>query len=371
MSDLARQFIDRFIAEDGSDLYLIAGGKPHMHASSEFPTLREEPLTKEEVLGAMKSLIGAEGMETFESTLEYNTAIEWAGGEARLRLNMFMQRQLPGIVIRKITTKIPTLEDLKMPQPYADIIMEKRGLVLVVGPTGSGKSTSLAAMIGHRNRNGHGHIVTIEDPVEFVHQHAQCIISQRDVGVDTLSFDIALKNTLRQAPDVIMIGEVRDAKTMESAISFAETGHLVLATLHANNSNQAIERVLNFFPQEKHHQVLLNLSMNLRGIMSQRLINTGKGKRLLAVEIMLNQGLIRDLIAEGKIREIKECIEKSRDQGMISFDQSLFDMYKAGLIDEDKAMAESDNPANLRVQFRQVEMQKKMSALQGAGNQQL
>lgn len=370
MSALAESLIRRFVSENGSDLYLIAGSKPHMHVGTGFPTLREEVLTKDEVLDIMCYLVNAEGMQIFESTMEYNTAIEWAGGIARLRLNLFMQRMLPGIVIRKITMKIPTLAELSLPKPYADIVMEKRGLVLVVGPTGSGKSTSLAAMIDHRNRHGHGHIVTIEDPVEFVHQHQQCIISQRDVGVDTLSFDIALRNTLRQAPDVIMIGEVRDSKTMESAISFAETGHLVLATLHANNSNQAIERVLNFFPQEKHHQVLLNLSINLRGILSQRLISTGKAKKLV-VEIMLNQGLIRDLIMEGKIREIKECIEKSRDLGMVSFDQMLYDLFKAGVIDEERAMTESDNPANLRVQFRQADMQRKMNALNGGNNGQL
>jgi twitching motility protein PilU len=316
----------------------------------------------------MRAIVPQIGIDEFETALEFNTALDWQGGLARLRINLFRQRYLPAIVIRRISTKIPTLEELKLPKIYGQLVMEKRGLVLVVGPTGSGKTSSLAAMIGHRNRNGAGHIVTIEDPEEFMHEHVGCVVSQRDVGVDTLSFDAALKNTLRQSPDIIMIGEVRDTRVMEHAIAFAETGHLVLATLHANNSNQAIERVLNFFPEERHKQILLNLTMNLRAVVSQRLITTGVGKRVLAVEIMLNQGLVRNLIEEGKVREIKEIIEKSRDQGMQSFDQALFDLYKNGDISEEQAMAEADSPANLRVLFKQVDVQRKMTALGSDGH---
>lgn len=363
MDALAETLVGTFVAEGGSDLYLISGSQPRMQVQTNFKTLRDTLLTTDEVLAMMKSLVSAEAMEEFQSTFEYNTAIAWAGGIARLRINLFMQRLLPGIVIRRISTQIPTLEELKMPPAYANLIMEKRGLVLVAGPTGSGKSTSLAAMINYRNMNGSGHIVTIEDPVEFVHEHKGCIVSQRDVGVDTLSFEAALKNTLRQAPNVIMIGEIRDTRTMENAIAFAETGHLVLATLHANSANQAIERILNFFPQEKHHQVCVNLALNLRGILSQRLINGMHGERVLAVEVMLNQGLIKSFIEEGKVREIKDCIEKARDQGMQSFDQSLMDLFKAGVLNQERVMAESDNPSNMRVQFKQVDMEKKMNTL--------
>ncbi|MDE3061331.1 MAG: PilT/PilU family type 4a pilus ATPase, partial [Pseudomonadota bacterium] len=264
------------------------------------------------------------------------------------------------------TTNIPTLESLKLPKVYGDLIMEKRGLILMVGPTGSGKSTSLAAMLEHRNLNGTGHIVTVEDPVEFLHRHKHCIITQRDVGIDTYSFAIGLKNALRQTPDVIVIGEIRDKDTMEHAIVFAETGHLCLATLHANNTHQAIERVINFFPEEKHKQVLLNLSLNLKAILSQRLVYTTDDKRTAAIEIMLNQGLVRNLIHEGHVKDLRDCIEKSHDYGMQTFDQALIDMYARGAITEEVALAESDNPANLRLAIKQYEMSKRSGPLHKA-----
>lgn len=359
--------LDDFVSRNASDLYLIAGSRPSMRTEGGFSTVGDVLLSADDVNQAMRTLLPASVVDAYEATQECNTAINWRNGKARLRLNLFRQRQMPAMVLRRIITRIPTLEELTLPAAYAGLIMEKRGLILITGPAGSGKSTSMAAMIGHRNRNGSGHIVTIEDPVEFLHEHQRCIVSQRDVGVDTESFGVALKNALRQSPDVILIGEIRDADTMENAITFAETGHLVLATLHANNANQAIERVINFFPEEKHRQVLLNLSLNLRGILSQRLVPTIDGRRALAVEIMLNQGLIRSLIEEGKIRELKECIEKARDQGMQSFDQALYELYLKKQITQEIALAESDNPASLRLQFTQRDIERKMTAFQTSG----
>jgi len=303
----------------------------------------------------LRDLLTPEQIVEFEEKREFNTAI--VRDDARFRMNVFKQRNHNGVVLRRIRTTIPTIEQLGLPPIYGDLIVKKRGLILVVGATGSGKSTSLAAMLGHRNIHGEpAHIVTIEDPIEFVHEHNLCIFTQRDVGIDTSSFAEALKNTLRQAPDIIVIGEIRDRETMEHAITFAETGHLCIATLHANNSNQAIERIINFFPEEKHKQILLNLSLNLRAILSQRLMNNTQEKRSLAVEILLNRGIIPDLIAEGRVKEIKEHIEKGREVGMQSFDQALMDLFTSGMISEQVALSESDNPANLRLVMKQHAM---------------
>ena len=268
--------------------------------------------------------------------------------------------------MRRIRTEIPSLESLSLPKIYNELIMEKRGLILVVGPTGSGKSTSLASMLEYRNTHGSGHIITIEDPVEFIHEHRGCIITQRDVGIDTYSFGIGLKNSLRQTPDVIVIGEVRDRETKEHAIVFAETGHLCLATLHANNASQAIERVINFFPEEKHKQILLNLSLNLKAILSQRLVPNKSGGRCIALEIMLNQGLIKSQIQEGRIKEIKELIERGRSSGMQTFEQSLIELYQNGLITEEVALAESDNPASLSLAFKQMNIAKRAPSLEAS-----
>jgi len=353
-SALLQEFLDR----GATDLYLTVDAPPSFRFGNKIERSGSAKLTEEDIKRFLHEIVSAEIVEEFESTLEYNTAINWKN-KGRFRVNMYRQRQNTGVVMRRIRTDIPTLESLSLPKTYADLIMEKRGLILVVGPTGSGKSTSLASMLEYRNNNGYGHIVTIEDPVEFILEHKNCIITQRDVGIDTYSFGIGLKNTLRQTPDVIVIGEIRDKETMEHAIVFAETGHLCLATLHANNANQAIERVINFFPEEKHSQVLLNLSLNLKAILSQRLIPNIQGTRSIALEILLNQGLIKNLIQEGRIKEIKEIIEKSRDTGMQSFDQVLVDMYAAGVITEEVALSESDNPANLRLAIKQHDMSKR------------
>ena len=346
------QLFEEMIKHKASDLYLTYGCAPSIRLADRILTFSIDPLTEADLDAYMEMLLDEDQIDEFDTTLEYNTAINWQD-RARFRINVFKQQQKKAIVIRQIVTQIPTLEELALPSLYGDLIMQPRGLILVVGPTGSGKSTSLAAMIGHRNINGSGHIITIEDPIEFVHTHNSCIISQRDVGIDTYSYGMALKNALRQRPDVVLIGEVRDRETMEHAINFAETGHLCLATLHANNANQAIERVLNFFPEEKHHQILLNLSLNLRAVLSQRLVTDMRGGRVLAKEIMLNTGLIKNLIEEGKVKEIKEMIERGRDQGMCTFDQSLLELVANGTITQEAAIAEADNSANLRLMIKQ------------------
>lgn len=351
MEELMQACIDR----GATDIYLTIDSPAALRIDNQIHPYNAHKLSEEDLRQAMREIVGPEVIEEFEATLEYNTAINWKHN-VRFRVNMFRQRQHTGIVMRRIYTTIPSLESLNLPPLYGNLIMEKRGLIILVGPTGSGKSTSLAAMLQHRNLNGHGHIVTIEDPVEFILEHHNCIITQRDIGIDTYSFGIALKNALRQTPDVIVIGEIRDKETMEHAIVFAETGHLCLATLHANNANQAIERIINFFPEERHKQILLNLSLNLKAILSQRLMLGVHSKRVIALEILLNHGLIRNLIQEGHVKEIKEHMEKGRDEGMQSFDQALLDLFAAGHITEEMALAESDNPANLRLAIKQHDM---------------
>lgn len=357
IEDLLQSCIER----NATDIYLTVGSPPTLRFGSQMEAYAEAKITDEDMKHALQSLVGVDAVEEFASTLEYNTAINWKNA-ARFRINIFRQRQHSGMVLRRIQTNIPSLQSLDLPPIYADLIMEKRGLILVVGPTGSGKSTSLASMLQHRNLNGSGHIVTIEDPIEYLLEHKNCIITQRDVGIDTYSFGIALKNTLRQTPDIIVIGEIRDKETMEHAVVFAETGHLCLATLHANNANQAIERIINFFPEERQKQVLLNLSLNLKAILSQRLVQNVRGSRSVALEILLNHGIIRSLIQEGRVKEIKEYMEKGRDEGMQSFDQALIDLFVAGHITEEMALVESDNPANLRLALKQHEMSRRSSS---------
>ena len=336
--------------KQASDLYLTFGSKPAFRINDEIVLLDDDPLTDEDVGRYIEQVLTPDQQDEYHSIFELNTALH-RSEEARYRINVFRQQDHHGLVVRRIQMRIPSIDELHLMPIHGELSLQKRGLILVVGPTGSGKSTTLAAMVGHRNHNGAGHIITVEDPIEFIHRHDQCIITQRDVGIDTHSYAMALKNALRQRPDLVVIGEVRDREVMEQAIYFAETSHLCIATLHANNASQAIERVLNFFPEERHNQILMNLSLNLRAVLAQRLITRTNGKRALAMEIMLNRGLIRQLIEEGKIKQIREMIEKGAADGMITFDQSLMNFYKAREISEETAIAESDSPANLRLQI--------------------
>ncbi|HXJ52266.1 MAG TPA: PilT/PilU family type 4a pilus ATPase [Burkholderiales bacterium] len=336
----------------GSDLFLTSGFPPAMKIDGKMTPVSQQVLTGSHTAMLIRSIMNDRQAAEFEASKECNFAIAPAG-IGRFRVNCFVQMGQVGAVLRVITTTIPNFEDLRLPPVLKDVAMTKRGLVLFVGATGSGKSTSLAAMIGYRNENSHGHIVTIEDPVEFVHPHKNCMITQREVGVDTDSWEAALKNTLRQAPDVILIGEIRDRETMEHAVAFAETGHLCLGTLHANNSNQAMDRIINFFPEERRQQLLMDLSLNLKGVVSQRLIPLREGKgRAAAVEIMLNSPLISDLIFKGEVHEIKEIMKKSRELGMQTFDQAIFDLYEAGRISYEDALRFADSTNEVRLNIK-------------------
>lgn len=336
--------------KDGSDLYLTTGAMP----SAKFNGVLT-PLSKQAApIGWVKSLameiMNEDQRKDFEHKPEMNLAIS-EPGVGRFRVNIFKQRNEVSMVIRNIKAEIPNLEDLGLPPVLKDVIMSKRGIILFVGGTGSGKSTSLAALIDHRNRNSKGHIITIEDPIEYVHQHKGCIVNQREVGVDTDSFEDALKNTLRQAPDVILIGEIRDRETMEHAMAFAETGHLAISTLHANNANQALDRIINFFPEERHAQLLQDLSLNLRAFISQRLIPTVDNKRCAAIEVLLNSPRVEELIKKGEVSEIKEVMEKSERMGMCTFDSALLNLYRAGRISMEEALKNADSENNLRLKI--------------------
>jgi twitching motility protein PilU len=340
------------VAKKGSDLFITADFPPAMKIDSKMTPVSQQALTGQHTAMLARAVMNDKQAAEFEATKECNFAIS-PSGIGRFRVNVMIQMGKVAMVMRVITTTIPTFEDLKVPPVLKDVIMAKRGLVLVVGGTGSGKSTTLAAMIGYRNENSHGHIITIEDPVEYVHPHRNCMITQREVGVDTDSWQAALKNTLRQAPDVILIGEIRDMEVMEHAIAFAETGHLALGTLHANNSNQAMDRIINFFPEARRHQLLMDLSLNLKAVISQRLIPVKDGKgRAAAVEVLLNSPLISDLIFKGEIHEIKEIMKKSRELGMQTFDQALFDLYEAGRISYEDALRFADSTNEVRLNIK-------------------
>ena len=348
MYDLLRALVGK----RGSDLFITTGYPPAMKIDGKMTAVSQQALSPQHTAILTRSIMNDKQAAEFESKKECNFAIHPAG-IGRFRVNCFVQQGYVGMVLRVITTTIPNFEDLKLPPVLRDVAMTKRGLVLFVGGTGSGKSTSLAAMIGYRNENSHGHIITIEDPVEYVHPHKNCIVTQREVGVDTDSWEAALKNTLRQAPDVILIGEIRDREVMEHAIAFSETGHLCLGTLHANNSNQAMDRIINFFPEERRQQLLMDLSLNLKGVISQRLIPMKEGRgRAAAVEVMLNSPLISDLIFKGDVHGIKEIMKKSRELGMQTFDQSLFDLYEAGLISYEDALRNADSLNDLRLEIK-------------------
>jgi twitching motility protein PilU len=338
-------------SEGGSDLYLSTGAPPSAKFQGKLRPLADTPLKADETKEIAYGLMDAQQRAEFEREFEMNLAVS-IPGIGRFRINIFIQRNQVSIVARNIVTQIPNYQDLLLPEILTDVIMTKRGLVLFVGATGSGKSTSLAALIDHRNTHSAGHIITIEDPVEFLHQHKKSVINQREVGVDTRSFHAALKNTLRQAPDVILIGEIRDRETMEHALAFAETGHLAISTLHANNANQALDRIINFFPEERRPQLLMDLSSNLRAIVSQRLIPTTDQKRAAAVEILLGTYTISELILRGDFSSIKEIMEKSENLGMQTFDHAVVKLYLEGRITEDDAIRNADSANNVRLKIK-------------------
>lgn len=340
------------MGKKASDMFITAGFPPAMKIDGKMTPISQQILSAQQAREIARSIMNDKQASEFDATSECNFAIGLPG-IARFRVNAFVQRGSVGLVFRTIATKIPKFEELGLPEVLKDIAMTKRGLVIFVGGTGSGKSTSLAAMIGYRNENSYGHIITIEDPVEFVHDHKNCIITQREVGVDTENWHIALKNTLRQAPDVILIGEIRDRETMDYAIAFAETGHLCMATLHANSTNQALDRIINFFPEERRHQLLMDLSLNTRAFISQRLIPKSDGiGRAAAIEIMINSPLISDLIFKGDVHEIKEIISRSRELGMQTFDQALFDLHESGAISYEDALRNADSVNDLRLKVK-------------------
>jgi twitching motility protein PilU len=345
-----KEYLKVLVQHDGSDLYLTVGAPPAAKFHGVLKPLEAVKLTGERVKEIADSIMDGEQRAAFEHVPEMNLAIT-ESGIGRFRVNIFKQRNSYALVIRNIKVDIPNADDLGLPQILKDKIMEKRGLILLVGGTGSGKSTSLAALIDYRNSNASGHIITIEDPIEFVHPHKKSLVNQREVGVDTLSYQDALKNTLRQAPDVILIGEIRSQETMEHALAFAETGHLCLSTLHANNANQALDRIINFFPEERRSQLLMDLSLNLQAFVSQRLVPTVDGKRVAAIEILLNSKLVSDLIHKGEVHAIKEAMEKSENIGMQTFDSHLMRLYKSGIISLDEALRNSDSPNNLKLKI--------------------
>ncbi len=348
MQDLLRRMVDR----KGSDLFITAGFPPAIKIDGEVRPQTDKALSSEQSAILVRSIMNDRQTREFDASKEANFAIA-PPGIGRFRVSAFVQQGHTGCVIRQINSTIPSIEELELPPILKDIVMSKRGIVIVVGATGSGKSTSLAAMVGYRNEKTRGHIVTIEDPVEYVHQHRGCVVTHREVGVDTESWHTALKNTLRQAPDVIMIGEIRDRETMEYAIQFAETGHLVLATLHANSSNQALDRIINFFPEEKREQLLMDLSLNIRSMVSQRLIPREKTEgRIAAMEILIGTPLVSDLIFRGEVAKIKEVMARSNRLGMKTFDQALFDLYEAGTISYEEGLRNADSKNELRLRIK-------------------
>jgi len=348
IQDLLRAMVSR----KGSDLFITAGFPPAIKVDGQISPATDKPLTAEQAGLLVRAIMNDRQTKEFDSTKECQFAIS-PPGIGRFRVSAFVQQGRMGAVLRTLNTEIPDFDKLGLPPILKDVVMAKRGIVIFVGATGSGKSTSIASMIGHRNKNSKDHIVTIEDPIEFVHPHINCVITQREVGVDTDSWDIALKNTLRQAPDVIFIGEIRDRDTMDYAVAFAETGHLVLSTLHANSTNQALDRIINFFPPERRQQLLMDLSLNIRALISQRLVRKQGGKgRIPAVEIMLNSPLISDLIFKAEVSQIKEIMAKSTQLGMQTFDQSLFELFEKGLINYEDSIRNADSQNELRLRIK-------------------
>ncbi len=348
VNDLLRLMVSR----TGSDLFLTADFPPAIKIDGKVTKVSPQPLTGQHTMQLARAVMNDKQSAEFERSKECNFAIS-PQGIGRFRVNAFMQQGSVGLVFRTIPREIPTIDKLNLPQVLKNIALSKRGLVIFVGATGSGKSTSLAAMVDWRNENSHGHIITVEDPVEFVHAHKNCIITQREIGIDTDGWEMALKNTLRQAPDVILMGEIRDRETMEHAVAFAETGHLCMATLHANSANQALDRIINFFPDERRTQLLMDVSLNLKAMVSQRLMPNQEGRgRVAAVEVLLNTPLISDMISKGEVGEIKELMKRSRELGMQTFDQSLFDLYESNQITYEDALRNADSINDLRLQIK-------------------
>ncbi len=366
INDLLRLMIGR----NGSDLFLTAEFPPAMKVDGKLTKVSPQPLTAQHTIALARAVMGDKQAAEFERTKESNFAIS-PQGVGRFRVNAFIQQGQVGLVFRVIPAKLPTIDGLGLPKVLKDVCMTKRGLMIMVGATGSGKSTSLAAMVDWRNEHSYGHIITIEDPVEFVHPHKNCIVSQRELGLDTDSWEAALKNSLRQAPDVILMGEIRDRETMEHAVAFAETGHLCMATLHANSANQALDRIINFFPEERRQQLLMDLSLNLRAIVSQRLLPREQGRgRVAAVEVLLNTPLVTDLIFKGEVSEIKELMKRSREVGMQTFDQALFDLFEARTVSYEDALRNADSVNDLRLQIK-LNSQRARSQDLGAGTEGL
>ncbi len=356
-------YLKLMVAKDASDLYFTVGAPPSMRIQGKIVPVDKSPVLPGVTKTIAYKIMNEDQIKAFEKNPEMNMALS-DSKIGRFRVNIFKQRSQIGLVIRNIKTKIPSMEELGLPPVLKKLVMQKRGLILFVGATGSGKSTSLAALIDYRNSNSAGHIITIEDPIEYLHSHKRSIVNQREVGDDTLSYAEALKNTLRQAPDVILIGEIRDRETMEHAIAFAETGHLAISTLHANNANQAFDRIINFFPEDRQRQLLMDLSLNVRGIVSQRLVPTLDGKRVAAFEVLLGTPAVSDLILKGEIHKLKDIMERSENVGMQTFDMALYRLYKEGRISYEEALRNADSQNNLRLR---IDLEEKDAEAQGTG----
>ncbi len=352
---IAFSYLTTMNDQGASDLYLTLGHPPVMRVDDELVSLQDQSLTADDINDIIHSILTPKQRRDFEINWELNTSLD-IGKHGRFRINLLKQRQSPGLVVRRIVSKIPSLKDLNLPNVLEGLALEKRGLVLLTGMTGSGKSTTLASMINVRNKQKSGHILTIEDPIEYYHEHQKSVVTQREVGVDTESYAVALKNSLRQRPDVILIGEIRDREVMEQALTIAETGHLCLATLHTNNAYQAIERIVNFFPDDQRQQVRLNLSMNLKAVVSQRLLPRVSGGLVPALEIMINEALIRELIVKGQYERITEVMEQNNPIGMQTFDQSLLELYSQGLIDEETVLTQSDKSSDMKIKLKNMQM---------------
>lgn len=352
---IAYEYLTKMNEMLASDLYLTVGFAPSVRVEDTLLPINEVPLTESDIQDILNEILTSRQFRDFETQMELNSALDM-GALGRFRVNVMRQRQMPGLVIRRIISKIPSFEELRLPNILETLSLERRGLVLFTGMTGSGKSTSLASMLDYRNGREQGHIVTIEDPIEYYHEHKKCVVTQREVGTDTDSFATAMKNSLRQRPDVILVGEIRDREVMEQALTISETGHLCLATLHTNNSYQAIERIVNFFPEEFQNQIRLNLSMNLKAIISQRLLPRVDGGMVPAFEVLLNQGLVRDFINEGKYDKITDVMEQNNTSGMCTFDQSLLELFQSGLIDEELAISQSDKSSDMKMKVQQLKL---------------